>query len=144
MFVMWRLPLLFLPVLGLFAQGVFRTGAVHRFSEEVLSPEMRSQRDALRMDPVHYGLEFANQSIRVLRLKLSPVEEDLMHYAEDALAVCLDQCDIELRQPDGSTAVIHLKTGQTHWIRAGMRSEKNAGSQPFEILFIEKSGASGQ
>ena len=140
MFTVWRLPLLLLPIVGIFAQGVYRVGGGD--TVPAISPELRSERDALRVDPAHYRLEFANQSIRVLRLKLGSQEEDLMHFSEDVLIVCLNGCDLDLRQPDGQTATVHLKAGETRWIHGGMRTEKNIGSQPLELLLIEKAAQS--
>jgi hypothetical protein len=140
-----RFSLLVLPVAALFAQGDYRIGGGRSESwqsewerkSNLLIVRSRSEQDALRVDPAHYRLEFENQSTRVLRLKVDPHEEDLMHYSADALVVCLSGCDLNIRQADGQTVTIHLKAGETRWTQGGRRAEGNIGNQPVEMLFIE-------
>jgi hypothetical protein len=80
--------------------------------------------------------------MRVLRLTLKPGETVPVHDDKDALFVCLaaglsKECSIRLTRPGGSPQDIHLQAGQSRWIYADTRSEKNLGTKPLEILVIE-------
>ncbi len=102
------------------------TGAVHA-------------RDALSTDPRHYRLQFENGRTRVLGLTLEVNEVVPLHDDPDTLFVCVsDSCHIRFTQPDGYVADFHMQdAGQTRWIRAQTRSERNVGIDKLEMVLVE-------
>lgn len=66
----------------------------------------------------HYALEFENDQVRVLRLKLGP------HESTPALA-----------HPD--SVVASLKAGDAAWKPAGTYKEENPGAAPLETVVVE-------
>jgi hypothetical protein len=60
-----------------------------------------------------------------------------MQDAKDALAVCLHECHIRFAYPNGRSEDVHMEDGTTRWIFGATRSEKNLGTRPVEMLFIE-------
>jgi hypothetical protein len=80
--------------------------------------------------------------MRVLRLTLKADEVAPVHDDGDALFVCLavgpgKDCHLRLTRPGGRGQDIHMQAGESRWIYADTRSEKNLGAQPLEMLVIE-------
>ena len=48
------------------------------------------------------------------------------------MTACLRLTDPQVKIQD-----IHLENGQTRWIWAGTRTEKNLSTKPVEMIFIE-------
>ena len=104
---------------------------------DIIPPEVLKARDALRVDPQHYRIEFENDKMRVLRLTLKSSETVPLHDDKDALAVCLNECHVRFTSPNGRSEDIHIEPGAARWIFGDTRSEKNLGTKPVQMLFIE-------
>ena len=107
------------------------------FPPDIVPPEVLKGKDALESDPKHYRLELENDRMRVLRLTLKGGEAVPVHDDRDALFVCLKECHIRLTQPGGRTQDIHMQAGESRWMYADTRSERNLSAQPLELLVIE-------
>jgi hypothetical protein len=124
-------------IMILFAQARSR-----EFPPDIVPPEVLKGKDALAADPKHYRLELENDRMRVLRLTLKADEVVPVHDDLDALFVCIavgsdKACHIRLARPGGRSQDIHMQAGESRWIYADTRSEKNLSSQPLEMLVIE-------
>jgi beta-alanine degradation protein BauB len=104
---------------------------------DVIPPEVLKTRDVLRVDTMHYRLDFENDKMRVLRLTLKPSETVPMHDDKDALVVCLKECHVRFTSPNGRPEDIHMEPGASRWIYGETRSERNLGTKPVEMLFVE-------
>jgi hypothetical protein len=107
------------------------------FPPDIIPPEVLKSRDPLQTDPQHYRLEFENEKMRVLRLTMKPSEVVPMHDDKDALVVCLNECHLRFTSPNGRSEEVHMEAGASRWIYGDSRSEKNLGTKPVEMLFIE-------
>ena len=108
------------------------------FPPDIVPPEVLKGRDALAADPKHYKLDLENDHMRVLRLRLKSDEAVPVHDDRDALFVCVvKDCHIRLARPGGRSQDIHMQAGNSRWIYADTRSEKNLSSEPLEMLVIE-------
>jgi len=121
-------------LIGLFAQL--------RFPPDIVPPEVLRGKDALAADPKHYKIELENEHVRVLRLTLKGDETVPVHDDQDALFVCIAvssdrACHLRLTRPGGRSQDIHMQAGESRWIYADTRSEKNLSNQPLELLVIE-------
>jgi len=121
-------------LIGLFAQL--------RFPPDIVPPEVLRGKDALAADPKHYKIELENEHMRVLRLTLKGDETVPVHDDQDALFVCIAvssdrACHLRLTRPGGRSQDIHMQAGESRWIYADTRSEKNLSNQPLELLVIE-------
>ena len=121
-------------LIGLFAQL--------RFPPDIVPPEVLRGKDALAADPKHYKIELENEHVRVLRLTLKGDETVPVHDDQDALFVCIavssdKACHLRLTRPGGRSQDIHMQAGESRWIYADTRSEKNISNQPLELLVIE-------
>jgi len=107
------------------------------FPPDIVPPEVLKGKDALAADPKHYKLELDNEHMSVLRLALKGDETVPVHDDQDALFVCLKECHIRLTRPGGRPQDMHMQAGESRWIYADTRSEKNLSNQPLEMLVIE-------
>jgi hypothetical protein len=111
---------------------------------DIIPPEVPKTRDPLQVDTLHYRLDFENEKMRVLRLTLKPSEIVPMHDDKDALAVCLKECHVRFTSPNGRSEEIHMEAGTSRWIYGETRSEKNLGTKPVEMLFVETKSPSAR
>jgi len=131
-----QVPILFLGCL--FIVGLFAQVRPPQYPPpDIIPPEVLKTRDALQVDTQHYRLEFENDKMRVLGLTLKSSETVPMHDDKDALVVCLKECHVRFTSPNGRSEDIHMELGATRWIFGDTRSEKNLGTKPVEMLFIE-------
>lgn len=108
------------------------------FPPDIVPPEVVKGKDAFTADPKHYKLDTENDRMRVLRLKLKADEAVPVHDDRDALFVCVvKDCHLRLARPGGRSQDVHLQAGESRWIYADTRSEKNLSSEPLEMLVIE-------
>ena len=103
---------------------------------EIIPPNF-THRDILAVDRIHYRKDFENDQVRVLHLNLKGDESVPVHEANDGLFICLKECHLRLDDLKGHLQDIHLENGQSRWIGAGTRTQKNLSPQPVEMLFIE-------
>jgi hypothetical protein len=111
---------------------------------DIIPLEVLQTRDALQADPQHYRLEFENDKMRVLRLTLKSSETVPMHDDKDAFVVCLNECHLRFTSPNGRSEDIHMEAGAARWIFGDTRYEKNLGTKPVEMLFIETKSANAR
>ena len=82
-------------------------------------------KDALRLDKKHYKLEFENDQVRVLRLKLGPHESTpAIEHARNSVAIFLTDLDGH-------------KAGDAVWETPNTGKIENTGSAPVEMVLVE-------
>jgi quercetin dioxygenase-like cupin family protein len=96
-----------------------------------------AQPDAVHADPAHYTVEFANERVRVIRVRYGPHEKSVMHSHPAAFAVFLTDGDIRFAFPNGKTEALQVKAGQTHWDPATTHLAENLSDKPFEAILTE-------
>jgi hypothetical protein len=121
-----------IPLLLTFSAAVL----CQEFPPEIAPPNF-THRDVLTVDRIHYRKDFENEHMRVLHLNLKADESVPFHEGNDGLFVCFKECHLRLASPSGQVQDVHLENGQSRWIGAGTRTEKNLSSHPVEMLFIE-------
>jgi hypothetical protein len=107
---------------------------------EIIPPGVLTDRDAVRVDPKHFRVDFQNEHVRVVRLTMKGSEGSPMHEEPDILAVCLTECNIRLTRPHGKTQDLHMQAGDTRWVWEDTRSERNLSTDSLEMLLIEMKG----
>jgi hypothetical protein len=141
----YRKPVPALLAACLFTAGLFTQVRPPQYPPpDIIPPEVLKTRDALQVDTQHYRLEFENDNMRVLRLTVKPSETVPMHGDKDALVVCLRECHVRFMSPNGRPEDIHMEAGTSRWIYGDTRSEKNFGTKPVEMLFIETKSANAR
>ena len=89
--------------------------------------------DAVKADPKHYTVEFENDIVRVLRVKVGAGESAPAHRHDAYCAI--EVSDSSLREPNGP--VSNSKTGEVFCGDATSHSPTNVGKAVAESIVVE-------
>ena len=93
--------------------------------------------DPVKVDAKHYTLEFENDEVRVLRIKVGPNEKSVMHKHPNAVAIFLTEVNGKFTFPDGTSLDVTSKAGEARWTSAITHLPENKSDQPFEVILVE-------
>jgi quercetin dioxygenase-like cupin family protein len=102
------------------------------------APRPALERDAVKVDPKHYKVEFESDRFRVIRIHYGPKEKSPMHQHLPGIAVMLTDCHAKFTYPDGRSEEIHKKAGE--FISSDEPWEhqpENLANELFEALILE-------
>ena len=100
--------------------------------------------DPVLVDSAHYGLEFENDDVRVIRITYGPNESSVMHYHPAGVAVFLTDQRVQFTLPDGQTVEVEAQAGEVLWTEAGSHLPQNLSDRPLELILVEiKTQSSG-
>ncbi|HEU4478778.1 MAG TPA: hypothetical protein VFR80_09685 [Pyrinomonadaceae bacterium] len=105
----------------------------------ILAPVALAQ-DPVKVDATHYKVEFENDQVRVLRIKVGPKEKSIMHQHPNAVAIFLTDVNGKFSFPDGKSEAVTSKAGDARWTPAITHLPENLGDQPFEVILVELKG----
>lgn len=93
--------------------------------------------DPVKVDSAHYKVEFENDQVRVLRIKVGPHEKSVMHKHPDAVAIFMTDASGKFSFPTGEPQDLTHKAGEVLWTPAVDHLPENTGDQPFEVILVE-------
>ena len=93
--------------------------------------------DPVKVDANHYKVEFENDQVRVLRIKVGPMEKSVMHQHPNAVAIFVTDVNGKFTFPDGKSEAITSKAGETRWTPAITHLPENTSDKPFEVILVE-------
>src|SRR4051812_45446641 len=94
--------------------------------------------DVLKVDPKHYKLEFENDQVRVIRVKVGPHESIPMHeHALNRVSVVLTDQNVRSTDSQGKVETVQHKAGEASWGTAKIHKEKNLNDKPLEMIIVE-------
>ena len=96
--------------------------------------------DPVKVDANHYKVEFENENVRVLRVKVGPGEKSVMHAHPNAVAIFQTNGRVKFTFPDGKTEERDITAGTTLWTPAITHQPENIGSAEFEVILVELKG----
>lgn len=100
--------------------------------------------DPMKVDPQNYKVEFENDKVRVIRVRIGARGKTPTHSHPDAVAIAVTDAKLRHIFPDGKTDDRELKAGSATWTPAVTHAGENLTDKPFEVLLVElKSPASG-
>ena len=102
----------------------------------ILAPVALAQ-DPVKVDATHYKVEFENDQVRVLRIKVGPKEKSIMHQHPNAVAIFMTDVNGKFTFPDGKSEAVTSKAGDARWTPAITHLPENVGDQPFEVILVE-------
>jgi hypothetical protein len=87
--------------------------------------------------PADAKVEFENESIVVVRVRMAPHEKTPMHDITSArLVVWLTDAHLRDTRPDGSANEVHRHAGETDWVEVQRHAGENLSHEPLEFLAI--------
>ena len=105
------------------------------------SPVTWPKDDPLKAAPKIYTLEFENEHVRVLRVKLGPHQKIAEHeHAVPRVVVPLTEVDMAVTAADGTRTSLKGKPGDAIFGRPARHREENMLDQPVELILVEFKG----
>ena len=93
--------------------------------------------------PANVTVEFENDAIRVLRIRMAPHEKTPMHEITARFVVWLTDAHLRDTAPDGRTDDIHRRAGAVEWVPTRQHAGENLDDRPVEFLAILPKARSG-
>jgi quercetin dioxygenase-like cupin family protein len=94
--------------------------------------------DPPKIDPKQYKVEFENDQVRVLRVKIGPHETAPMHeHALNRVTVFLTDQDFRVTTKDGKVESVQHKAGEAAWGTPVTHKEENLSGKAFEAVVAE-------
>jgi quercetin dioxygenase-like cupin family protein len=94
--------------------------------------------DPVKVDPGHYKVEFENDQVRVLRVRVGPHESAPLHeHNRDRVVAYLTPYEARVSTEDGKSDRIEHKAGDVGWGAYARHKEDNLAAQPFELIAVE-------
>lgn len=95
-------------------------------------------RDPVKVDPKHYHVEFENDQVRVVRVRIGPNETAPLHeHAVNRVGVYLTDQNFRVTSADGKVENPQRKAGEVAWGTPSRHTETNASDKPFEVIMVE-------
>jgi hypothetical protein len=86
--------------------------------------------------PASAVVEFENESITVVRVRMAPHERTPMHDISARLVVWLTDAHLRDTHPDGSANETHRPAGTIDWVGVQRHAGENLSHEPLEFLAI--------
>ena len=96
--------------------------------------------DAVAADPVHYSVEFENDSIRVLRIRYGAGETSTMHTHPANCAIYLTDGSVKMQMASGDTVDADHSVGNVTCADAEAHLPTNTGGSATELILVEMKG----
>jgi quercetin dioxygenase-like cupin family protein len=97
--------------------------------------------DPAKIDPKHYTIEFENDQVRVLRVRIGPHEVAPLHeHGLNRVTILLTDQNFRVTTKDGKVDTIQKKAGDVTWGTPLIHKEENLSDSPFEVIAVEIKG----
>jgi quercetin dioxygenase-like cupin family protein len=97
--------------------------------------------DPVKIDPKHYHVEFENDQVRVVRVKIGPGETAPKHeHKLNRVVVYLTDQEFRVTNNDGKVETPRHKAGDVSFSGPATHTELNEGKKPFEVVVVELKG----
>jgi uncharacterized RmlC-like cupin family protein len=94
--------------------------------------------DPVKIDPKHYKVEFENDQVRVLHVKIGAHEVAPMHeHSLNRVTVFLSDQTDRITGSDGKVETVRHKAGDVTWGTPVSHKEENVDDKPFEVVVVE-------
>jgi uncharacterized RmlC-like cupin family protein len=130
------------PADGMHSPEVLTDTAFNIIEVELKTPgtgkTITSKLDPVKVDPKHYKVEFENDQVRVLRVKIEGHGVAPMHeHSLNRVTVYLTDQDFSTKDSTGKTSTVKHKAGEALWGTPITHTETNLSDQPFEVVVVE-------
>lgn len=97
-----------------------------------------SSLDPVKIDPKHYKVEFENDQVRVLRVRIGAHEATPLHeHGLNRVTVYLTDQNFRVTTADGKVDTVQHKAGEAIWGTPIKHKEENLSDTAFEVIAIE-------
>ncbi len=97
--------------------------------------------DPVKIDPRHYKVEFENDQVRVLRVRIGVKESAPMHeHLLNRVVTYLTDQNFRVTTAEGKADSVMHKAGDVSWGGPAKHKEENLSDEPFEAVVVEVKG----
>jgi uncharacterized RmlC-like cupin family protein len=133
------------PAAGMHVAEITSTKPVRIIEVELKKPTGGQQAsgplDPVKVDRKHYHVEFENDQVRVVRVKIGPGETAPKHeHKLNRVVVYLSDQDFRVTNADGKVETPHHAAGDVSFSGPATHTETNVGKKPFEVVVVELKG----
>ncbi len=107
----------------------------------LLAAPPTSAQDPVKVDPEFNHVEFENELVRILRVRLGPGDKDSMHEHPRSIAVTLTDQHIRVTGADGVSNEFRRKAGEARFLPAAVHRIENLSDTPYEAILVELKNA---
>jgi uncharacterized RmlC-like cupin family protein len=130
------------PASGMHAPEVISDAPFNIVEIELKKPGVHttvsSALDPVKIDPKHYKVEFENDQVRVLRVRIGAHETAPMHeHSLNRATVYLTDQNFRVTTKDGKVESTQHKAGDVAWGTPLTHKEENMSDKPFEAVVVE-------
>lgn len=95
-------------------------------------------KDPLKVAPANYKVEFENEHVRVVRVRIPARGSIPQHeHATNRVSIALTAAKIQVTNADGSKVVAAFAAGEPRWGAPGVHAEQNLNDTPIELVMID-------
>jgi hypothetical protein len=130
------------PSEGMHSPEVISDAAFNIIELELKKPgagkAVSSPHDALKLDGKHYKLEFENDQVRVLRMKLGAHQATpVLEHSRNSVAILLTDEAARTTDASGVVASVTHKAGEVIWEIPVTQKIENVSDEPLEMILVE-------
>jgi beta-alanine degradation protein BauB len=103
----------------------------------VLSSEVASSMDPVKISPQYYKVLLENDEVRVLEYHLKPGEKEAMHSHPAGIVYTLSDGRMKTTVPNGESHESERKAGEAIWRDPVTHSAENTGTSEIRALAVE-------
>jgi uncharacterized RmlC-like cupin family protein len=97
-----------------------------------------SKLDPLKIDKKHYSVDWENDQVRVVRVKIGAHETAPMHeHLLNRVVTYVTDQDFQVTTADGKVEHVQHKAGDVSWGGHVQHKEENVSDKPFEVIVVE-------
>lgn len=103
----------------------------------VVSSEVATNLDPVKISPQYYKVLLENDQVRVLEYHLKPGEKEAMHSHPAGVVYSIDGGRMKTTSPNGETHEGERKAGEVVWRDPVTHAAENIGSTEIHVLAVE-------
>lgn len=100
--------------------------------------------DPVKTDPAFNKLEFENERVRILRVRLGPLQKDSLHEHPASIAVTLTDQHVRVTGLDGVSRELRRKAGEVRFLEPSIHRVENLSDAPYETVLVELKRVPGE
>ena len=98
---------------------------------------MLMAQDAVKVDPKHYTVEFENDRVKVVRIRLGKHEKAPVRARKDRVIIWLTDSLYVRTESSGNKEEFRRKAGDVAWRSASEHQVENLGDGRHEVIIVE-------
>ncbi len=93
--------------------------------------------DPVKIDPAFNTVEFENERVRILRVRVGPRQKDSLHEHAASIAVTLTDQHVRVTSSDGASRELRRKAGEVRFLEPSIHRIENLSEAPYETVVVE-------